>query len=163
MRFDKLTTPFQQAIQDAQSLALGNDNLYIEPLHVLAALLNQQEGGSRALLQRAGVRVPALMNDVQKALDHLPKVEGEHTEVQVSRDLTQIFNLTDKEATKRGDSFIASELFLLACVTDKGDAGRILKQHGADRAHLEAAIDAVRGSDKVNSADTEGQRESLKK
>ena len=163
MRFDKLTTPFQQAIQDAQSLALGNENPYIEPLHVLAALLNQEDGGSRALLQRAGVRVPALVTDIQKALDRLPKVEGEHAEAQVSRELTQLFNLTDKEASKRGDSFIASELFLLACVSDKGDAGRILKQHGADRAHLEAAIDAVRGADKVDSADAEGGREALKK
>ncbi len=163
MRFDKLTTPFQQAIQDAQSLALGNENPYIEPLHVLAALLNQEDGGARALLQRAGVRVPALVTDIQKALDRLPKVEGDHAEAQVSRELTQLFNLTDKEATKRGDSFIASELFLLACVNDKGDAGRILKQHGADRAHLEAAIDTLRGSEKVGSADAEGQREALKK
>ena len=163
MRFDKLTTPFQQAIQDAQSLALGNENPYIEPLHVLAALLNQEDGGARALLQRAGVRVPALVTVLQKALDRLPKVEGEQAEAQVSRELTQLFNLTDKEATKRGDNFIASELFLLACVADKGDAGRIMKQHGADRAHLEAAIDALRGSEKVNSADAEGQREALKK
>jgi len=163
MRFDKLTTPFQQAIQDAQSLALGNENPYIEPLHVLAALLNQEDGGARALLQRAGVRVPALVTDLQKALDRLPKVEGEQAEAQVSRELTQLLNLTDKEATKRGDNFIASELFLLACVADKGDAGRIMKQHGADRAHLEAAIDALRGSEKVNSADAEGQREALKK
>ncbi|TSA22120.1 MAG: ATP-dependent chaperone ClpB [Betaproteobacteria bacterium] len=163
MRFDKLTTPFQQAIQDAQSLALGNDNPYIEPLHVLAALLNQAEGGARALLQRAGVRVPALLTAIQKALDQLPKVEGDHAEAQASRELTTLFNLTDKEATKRGDAFIASELFLLAAVADKGDAGRIFKQHGADRAHLEAAIDAVRGSEKVGSADAEGQREALNK
>ena len=163
MRFDKLTTPFQQAIQDAQSLALGNDNPYIEPIHLLAALLNQPEGSASAILQRAGARVPALLKDIQAALDRLPKVEGAGGEIQASKELVNLFNLTDKEATKRGDQFIASELFLLACAGDKGEAGRLLKENGLTRANLEAAIQAVRGSESVNSQDAEGQRQALGK
>jgi ATP-dependent Clp protease ATP-binding subunit ClpB len=163
MRFDKLTTPFQQAIQDAQSLAVGNDNPYIEPLHLLAALINQDGGSARAILQRAGVLVAALLNDIQQALDRLPKVEGTGGEVQASRELGNLFNLTDKEAQKRGDAYIASELFLLACLEDKGDAGRLLKDNGASRQGLEAAISAVRGSESVQSQDAEGQRQALEK
>jgi ATP-dependent Clp protease ATP-binding subunit ClpB len=163
MRFDKLTTPFQQAIQDAQSLAVGNDNPYIEPLHLLAALINQDGGSARAILQRAGVRVAPLLNDIQQALDRLPKVEGTGGEVQASRELGNLFNLTDREAQKRGDAYIASELFLLACLEDKGDAGRLLKDNGASKASLEAAISAVRGSESVQSQDAEGQRQALEK
>jgi ATP-dependent Clp protease ATP-binding subunit ClpB len=163
MRFDKLTTPFQQALQDAQSLAVGNDNPYIEPLHLLAALINQENGSARAILQRAGVRVPALLSDIQTALDRLPKVEGAGGEVTASRELVNLFNLTDKAAQKRGDAFIASELFLLAVIEDKGDAGRLLKENGASRANLEAAVNAVRGSDNVESQDAEGQRQALSK
>ena len=163
MRFDKLTTPFQQAVQDAQSLAVGNDNPYIEPLHQLAALINQEGGSARAILQRAGVRVGPLLSAIQQALDRLPKVEGTGGEIQASRELGNLFNLTDKEAQKRGDAYIASELFLLACLDDKGDAGRLLKDNGATRAGLQAAIDAVRGSESVQSQDAEGQRQALDK
>ena len=163
MRFDKLTTPFQAAIQEAQSLAVGNDNPYIEPLHVLAALINQEDGSAKALLQRAGVRVPALVAGIQQALDRLPKVEGTGGEVNISRELNNLFNLTDKLAQKRGDAYIASELFLLACLEDKGDAGRLLKEHGATVQNLTAAIDAVRGGGKVDSQEAEGQRQALAK
>ncbi|MDD5365504.1 MAG: ATP-dependent chaperone ClpB [Gallionellaceae bacterium] len=163
MRFDKLTTPFQSAIQEAQSLAVGNDNPYIETLHVLAALINQDDGSARAILQRAGARVPALLTGIQQALDRLPKVEGHGGEVSISRDLDKIFNLTDKAAQKRGDAYIASELFLLACLEDKGEAGKLLKEHGATAANLGAAIDAVRGSEGVNSQEAEGQRQALSK
>ncbi|MDR3393863.1 MAG: ATP-dependent chaperone ClpB [Parasulfuritortus sp.] len=163
MRFDKLTTPFQSAIQEAQSLAVGNDNPYIEPLHVLAALINQDDGSARAILQRAGARVSALLTGIQQALDRLPKVEGHGGEVSISRDLDKIFNLTDKFAQKRGDAFIASELFLLACLEDKGEAGKLLKEHGATTQNLTAAIDAVRGSEGVNSQESEGQRQALSK
>ena len=163
MRFDKLTTPFQSAIQEAQSLAVGNDNPYIEPLHVLAALINQDDGSARAILQRAGARVPALLTGIQQALDRLPKVEGHGGEVSISRDLDKIFNLTDKAAQKRGDAFIASELFLLACLEDKGEAGKLLKEHGATAQNLTAAIDAVRGSEGVHSQEAEGQRQALSK
>ncbi|MFZ5484537.1 MAG: ATP-dependent chaperone ClpB [Pseudomonadota bacterium] len=163
MRFDKLTTPFQSALQEAQSLAVGNDNPYIEPLHLLAAMINQDDGSARAILQRAGARVPALLTGIQQALDRLPKVEGQGGEVSISRDLNNLLNLTDKAAQKRGDAYIASELFLLACMEDKGEAGKLLKEHGATAQNLTAAIDAVRGSSGVDSQDAEGQRQALSK
>jgi ATP-dependent Clp protease ATP-binding subunit ClpB len=163
MRFDKLTTPFQAAFQEAQSLAVGNDNPYIEPLHLLAALINQEEGSAKAILQRAGVRVQPLVTGIQQALDRLPKVEGTGGEVQISRELNNLLNLTDKAAQKRGDAYIASELFLLACLEDKSDAGKLLKEHGATVQALAAAIDAVRGAGSVDSQEAEGQRQALQK
>jgi len=163
MRFDKLTTKFQQAFADAQSLALGNDNGYIEPQHLLAALLAQEDGGTTSLLARAGVQVPKMQVALKNSIEHLPKVEGQGGEITVGRDLNNLLNLTDKEATKRGDQFIASELFLLALAGDKGDTGRIAKDAGLNRKALEAAIDAVRGGGGVDSQEAEGQRESLAK
>src|SRR5882724_743593 len=150
MRLDKLTTKFQQALADAQSLALGNDNGFIEPQHLLAALLQQEDGGSASLLARAGVNVAALKSSLTKAIGRLPKVEGQSGEISISRDLNNLLNLTDKEATKRGDQFIASELFLLAALQDKGEAGRLLKQNGASAAALGDAIKAVRGNETVH-------------
>src|SRR6201997_3202909 len=163
MRLDKLTTKFQQALADAQSLALGSDNGFIEPQHVLAALLSQEDGGTEALLQRAGVNVPPLKAAVTKAISRLPKVEGQGGEIGVSRELNNLLNLTDKEATKRGDQFIASELFLLALADDKSETGRLAKEHGLTRKALEKAIEAVRGGAAVDSQEAEGQREALKK
>src|SRR6202165_3217333 len=163
MRIDKLTTKFQQALADAQSLALAHDNGFIEPQHLLLALLNQDDGGTPSLLQRAGVNVAPLKKALDDSIARLPKVEGTGGEISVSRDLNNLLNLTDKEATKRGDQFIASELFLVPAVKDKGDIGRLLKQHGANPAALEEAIKAVRGAETVHDADQEGQREALKK
>ncbi len=163
MRLDKLTTKFQQALADAQSLALGNDQQLIDPLHLLMALLNQDDGGTTSLLARAGVNVPGLKRDLEQALTRLPKVEGHGGDVSIGRDLGNLLNLTDKEAQKRGDQFIASEMFLLALCDDKGDAGRLAKQHGLQKKALDAAILAVRGGQSVNSQEAEGQRESLKK
>ncbi|MDR2000946.1 MAG: ATP-dependent chaperone ClpB, partial [Zoogloeaceae bacterium] len=163
MRFDKFTTKFQQALSDAQSLAVGHDNQMIEPQHLLLALLNQADGGTASLLQRAGVNVPPLKAALDKAVDRLPKVEGGGGEVTIGRDLSNLLNLTDKEAQKRGDQFIASEMFLLALAGDKGEAGRLLVQHGMARAALEKAIEAVRGGQSVGSQEAEGQREALKK
>ena len=163
MRFDKLTTQFQQAFSDAQSLAVGGDHAYIEPPHLLLALLNQEGGGSAAILARAGVQVAALKAALTQALSRLPKVEGQGGEVSISRDLNNLLNLTDKEAMKRNDAFIASELFLLAALDDKGETGRLLKQHGAQKAALEQAIQAVRGGEAVQSQEAEGQREALAK
>ena len=163
MRFDKLTTKFQQALADAQSIAVGNDQQFIEPLHVLQALLEQDDGGSVSLLQRAGVNVPPLKNAVAKAVGRLTKVEGHGGEVSIGRDLNNLLNVTDREAQKRGDQFIASEMFLLALADDKGEAGRLLKENGLARKALEAAIEAVRGGANVGSQDAEGQRESLSK
>src|SRR3954463_8214536 len=163
MRFDKLTTKFQQALNDAQSLALGNDNGFIEPQHLLAALLAQEDGGTASLLARAGVAVPRLQTALKQAIERLPKVEGTGGEIGVSRDLNNLLNLTDKEATKRGDQFIASELFLLALTDDKGDTGRLLKENGLNRKALETAIEAIRGGGNIDSQEAEGQREALKK
>ncbi|HQR11159.1 MAG TPA: Clp protease N-terminal domain-containing protein, partial [Casimicrobiaceae bacterium] len=163
MRFDKLTTKFQQALSDAQSLALGNDNGFIEPQHLLAALLAQEDGGTTSLLARAGVQVPKLQAALKTSIDRLPKVEGQGGEITISRDLNNLLNLTDKEATKRGDQFIASELFLLALAGDKGDVSRIAKEAGLNRKALEAAIEAVRGGAGVDSQEAEGQREALTK
>jgi len=163
MRFDKLTTKFQQAFADAQSKALGKDSGFIEPQHLVAALLEQEDGGTASLLSRAGVAVPKLKQALDKAIDRLPKVEGTGGEIGVSRDLTNLLNLTDREATKRGDQFIASELFLLALADDKGPTGRLLKDHGLTRKALESAIEAVRGGAGIESQEAEGQREALKK
>jgi len=163
MRFDKLTTKFQQALSDAQSIAVGQDNPYIEPQHLLLALLQQADGGMTSLLQRAGANVPPLREALKKAIERLPKVEGTGGEINASRELVNLLNLADKEAQKRSDQFIASEMFLLAACQDKGETGNLLKQHGANRAALEQAISAVRGGENVGSAEAEGSREALKK
>src|SRR5690349_1749399 len=163
MRMDKLTTKFQQALADAQSMALGLDHGFIEPQHVLLALIDQDDGSTKSLLARAGVRVPALSQALQKALEKMPKVEGQGGEIGISRELNNVLNLTDKEATKRGDQFIASELFLLALTGDKGETGRLLKENGGNRAAIESAIEAVRGGENVDSAEAEGKREALSK
>ncbi|MEI7611955.1 MAG: ATP-dependent chaperone ClpB [Betaproteobacteria bacterium] len=163
MRLDKLTTKFQQALADAQSLAIGHDNQMIEPQHLLLALLQQDDGGTSSLLAQSGVNVQALKVALDQAIDRLAKVEGHGGEVQIGRDLTNLMNLTDKEAQKRGDQFVASELFLLALCEDKGETGRLAKQHGLNRKALEPAIAAVRGGEGVDNQEAEGQRESLKK
>ncbi|MEO1355764.1 MAG: ATP-dependent chaperone ClpB, partial [Pseudomonadota bacterium] len=162
MRLDKLTTRFQEALADAQSLALGNDNPYIEPVHLLLAMLRQPDGATKNLLARAGVNTGALDTALDRAIKHLPQVQGGE-QVQVGRDLGNLLQQTEKEGIKRGDQFIASELFLLAAADDKGEAGRIAREHGLSRKPLEAAIDAVRGGQTVGSAEAESQREALKK
>ena len=163
MRFDKFTTKFQQAFADAQSAAVGGDHAYIEPQHLLLALINQDDGGTASLLQRAGVNVVGLRGALKSSLERLPKVEGTGGEVTISRDLGNLLNLTDKEAQKRGDQYVASELFLLALTQDKGETGRLLKQFGGDRVHIEKAVEGLRGGESVGSAETEGSREALKK
>jgi ATP-dependent Clp protease ATP-binding subunit ClpB len=163
MRVDKLTTKLQEALADAQSLAIGNDNQYLDPVHLLAAMLNQDDGGSRSLLQRAGVNVGGLVNGLKSALERLPKVSGTAGEVQVGRELASLLNLADKEAQKHGDQFIASEMVLLALSDDKSDAGRVARENGLNRKSLETAIQAVRGGQHVDSQEAEGQREALKK
>jgi len=163
MRQDKLTTKLQEALADAQSLAVGNDNQYIEPAHLLSALLNQDDGGPRSLLQRAGVNVGGLANGLRNALERLPKVSGTGGDVQVGRELVGLLNLADRESQRRGDQFLSSEMVLLALVDDKSDAGRLAREHGLSKKSLESAIQAVRGGDAVDSQDAEGQREALKK
>ncbi|WMW79496.1 ATP-dependent chaperone ClpB [Undibacterium cyanobacteriorum] len=163
MRLDKLTTKLQEALADAQSQAVGNDNQYIEPVHLLLALINQEDGGARSLLQRSGVNVNALLNGLKSALERLPKVTGTDGQVQVGRELVGLLNLADKESQKRGDQFLASEMVLLALVDDKSEAGKLARESGLTRSSLEAAIKGVRGGGNVDSADAEGQREALKK
>ena len=163
MRFDKLTTKLQQALGDAQSLAISRECGYIEPAHVLLSMLEDAESGVAGLLARAGVNVPGLRTAVRGLVERLPTVQGAGGEITVSRDLANLLNLADKAAMKRGDAFVASEMFLLALAQDKSELGRLFKEHGASAAALEAAIDAVRGGQAVGSADAESQREALKK
>ncbi|UUM21019.1 ATP-dependent chaperone ClpB [Mycoavidus sp. SF9855] len=163
MRIDKFTTKFQQALADAQSLAVGNDHQYIEPAHLLLALLAQPDSAARSLLAHAGVHLQALQQALSSALERLPKVQGTDGNVQLGRDLTGLLNQTDKEAQKAGDSYIASEMFLLALADDKNEIGQLVRQHGLTRKALEAAIAAVRGGDSVRNPEAESQREALKK
>jgi ATP-dependent Clp protease ATP-binding subunit ClpB len=163
MRLDKLTTRFQQALADAQSMAVGSDNPYIEPQHLLSALLAADDGFATSLLSRAGVSINALRDALRDSIGRLPKVEGHGGDVNLSRDLSNLLNVTDKLAQKRGDQFIASELFLLALADDKGQTGKLFREHGASRKSLEQAVEAVRGGESVDNAEAEGQREALKK
>ncbi len=161
MRLDKLTTKFQEALAEAQSLALANDHAYIEPAHLLVAMLRQEDGPT-SLLQRAGVNVPGLLAATEGAMHRLPQVQGQE-QVQVGRDLVTLLQAAEKEALKRGDQFIAGEMFLLALADTRQDIGRIGRENGLTRKSLEAAVEAVRGGQNVDSAEAEGQREALKK
>ncbi|MES2841507.1 MAG: ATP-dependent chaperone ClpB [Pseudomonadota bacterium] len=161
MRLDKLTTKFQEALSEAQTLALGADHAYIEPVHLLLALLRQADG-PQSLLQRAGVNVPGLAKAAEAAIKRLPEVQGQD-QVQVGQELAKLLQATEKEAIKRGDQFIASELFLLAVADSKGELGRMANENGLNRKSLESAITAVRGGQSMDSPEAEGQREALKK
>ena len=161
MRIDKLTTKFQEALADAQTLALGNDHNRIDPLHLLAAMLRQQDG-PKALLERAGAKVSAMQTAVENAIKALPTGDS-GAEVQPNSDLIKLLQATEKESIKRGDQFIASELFLLALADSDVQAARLAKENGLSRRSMETAIEAVRGGQKVDSPEAEGQREALKK
>jgi ATP-dependent Clp protease ATP-binding subunit ClpB len=163
MRMDKLTTKFQAALADAQSLAVGRDNQYIEPVHLMAALLDQQGGTARPLLEKTGAQVAKLRSDLAGALDRIATVEGSAGEVMISNDLNKLLNVTDKLAQQRGDQFISSELFVLAACDDRGELGRMLKANGATRAALDKAIEEVRGGSKVEDAGAEENRQALEK
>jgi ATP-dependent Clp protease ATP-binding subunit ClpB len=161
MRLEKLTTKFQEALSEAQTLALGSDHAFIEPSHLLVAMLRQDDG-PKALLERAGVNVPGLLLAAEAAVKRLPQVQG-HEQVTISRETVGLLQGAEKEAIKRGDQFVASELFLLALADHKGDIGKLVKEQGLTRKSLEAAIEAVRGGQNVDNANPEGQREALKK
>src|SRR5450432_784130 len=163
MRMDKLTSRFQQALADAQSLALGRDNNMLEPAHLMSALLEQPGGSTMPLLAQAGVNVPLLRQRIGEALQRLPRVAGQEGNINVSNDLTRLLNLTDKLAQQRGDAFVASELFLLAAFDDKGEVGQALKAAGATHGKLDAAIEKMRGGEKVESENAEDQRQALEK
>ena len=161
MRIEKLTTKFQESLADAQSLANGNDHAYIEPAHLLMAMLRMTDG-PQSLLQRAGVNVAGLVAAAESAIAKLPTVAGDE-QVQPSRDLSTLLQTAEKESIKRGDEFVASEMFLLSLCDSKTDFAQALRSKGLARKSLDAAISAVRGGEGVKSADAEGQRESLKK
>lgn len=163
MRMDKLTSRFQQALADAQSLAVGRDHNMIEPVHVLTALLDQSDGSTRPLLAQAGVNVPVLRERLTEALDKLPKVSGQAGNLSIGNDLTRLLNVTDKLAQQHGDQFIASEWFVMAALEDKGALGMALRAAGADKAKLEAAIEKIRGGQSVQSENAEEQRQALEK
>ncbi|MCI0401845.1 MAG: ATP-dependent chaperone ClpB [Gammaproteobacteria bacterium] len=163
MRLDKLTTKFQMALAEAQSLAVGRDHQYIEPWHVMTALLDQEGGTVRHLLARAGVNVNALRSQLGDALDRLPRVEGTGGEVHISNNLNRVLNVTDKLAQQRKDQYISSELFVLAALEDKGELGTLLRKAGADMARINEAIDTLRGGQKVDDPQAEEHRQALEK
>ena len=163
MRTDKLTAKFQAALADAQSLALGRDNSFIEPEHVMKALIDQAGGSVRPLLAKAGVNMSQLRTLVDQALDKLPKVSGIGGDVHISNALTRVFNLTDKLSQQRKDSFISSELFVLAAMNEEGNLAKILKQAGGEKDAISKAIDSLRGGETVNDANAEEQRQALEK
>lgn len=163
MRQDKLTTKFQQALSEAQSIALAHDNQFIEPVHVLAAMLADEEGGTVSLIERSGGNAQQVKREADAAIENLPKVSGTGGDVQVSRDLGRALNLTEKEAMAHGDEFISSEMFLLALTDTTLDTSRLLGSAGVTRKMLEAAIAQVRGGEKVDDAEGESGRDAIKK
>lgn len=163
MRFDKLTTKLTAALASAQTLAVRHDNAYIEPVHILLALLDDEDMAANSLLQRAGVNVAALTSSLNNAISRIAKVSGHSGDVQLSRESSALFNLAEKESQKRGDQFLASEMVLLALCDDKSDAGQLARQHGLNKTALDAAIKAVRGGASVDAPGSEDQREALKK
>jgi len=163
MRQDKLTTKFQQALGEAQSLALAHDNQYIEPVHLLLAVMNDQEGSASSLIERSGGNAKRVRDEAQAAVERLPKVTGTSGDVQVSRDLIRALNLTEKEAMQRGDQFISTEMFLLALADADMEASRILASAGVTKKLLEVAIEAVRGGESVTDAEGETGRDAIKK
>jgi ATP-dependent Clp protease ATP-binding subunit ClpB len=163
MRMDKLTTQFQQALQDAQSFAVGRDHQFVEPVHLMSALLEQQSGTVHGLLTKAGVNLNVLRSQLGAALDRLPTVEGRPGEVHASNELAKLLNVTDKLAQERGDKYISSELVVLAALQAKGELGRILEKAGAVKGAIERAVDEIRGGSKVEDANAEEQRQSLEK
>ncbi len=163
MRMDKLTSNFQKALADAQSLAVGRDHNIIEPVHVFSALLDQAGGSTRPLLAQAGVNVPVLRERLDEALDKLPRVSGQEGNLSIGNDLTRLLNQTDKLAQQHNDQFIASEWFVLAAADDGGALGMALRSAGADRKKLEAAIDRLRGGESVQSENADEQRQALEK
>ncbi|MDP3187335.1 ATP-dependent chaperone ClpB [Limnobacter sp.] len=163
MRLDRLTTKFQEALADAQSLAVGKDNPTVEPAHVLLAMLKQGEGSVRGVISKAGGNPQVLIKGVEAEVNNLPQVANNAGQIQIGSKLQAALNLTDKEAQKRGDQFIASELFLLACLQDSTGLAKVMKEAGLNAQSLNTAIEQVRGGTAVDSAEGESQREALKK
>jgi ATP-dependent Clp protease ATP-binding subunit ClpB len=163
MRLDKLTTKFQDALAEAQSLAVGRDHQFIEPLHIAYCLLAQQGGTVQPLLQQCQVDVLELKQLLQTRLEQLPRIQGHGGEIHISNDSIRVFNLADKAAQIRQDAYISSELFILAALEDKGSLGDLLRQVGLNKEKLTAAIEQVRGGQSVQDASAEDQRQALDK
>jgi len=163
MRMDKLTNQFQEALSDAQSLAVGHDNSFIEPVHLLKALLDQKNGTTYHILNTAGVNVPSLTSALGDAIDHMPQIQGHRGEVHISNDLARLLNLTDKYAQQQGDQYIATELFVLAACDDNSQIGQLLKKYGAVKNKIQQAIEKLRSGAKVDSQSAEEQRQALEK
>ncbi len=163
MRMDKMTSKFQQALAEAQSLAVGRDHQFIEPVHLMVALLDQDGGTTRQLLSKSDVNVNALRSKLSQAMDRLSSVEGTSGDVHISNDLAKLLNLTDKFAQKRGDQYISSELFIVAALEDKGELGRLLQEAGVSKNGIERAIEDMRGGQNVNDPNAEEQRQALEK
>ena len=163
MRMDRLTSKFQIALADAQSLAVGRDHQFIEPVHLMIALLDQQGGTVRHLLTRAGVNVNQLRSQLGNALDQLPSVQGVAGDVHISNDLGRLLNVTDKLAQQRGDEYISSELFVLAAIEDRGRLGEVLRNSGGNKQAIDKAVDSLRGGQKVDDPNAEEQRQALEK
>lgn len=163
MRIDKLTSKLQSALADAQSIAVGKDHNFIEPVHLMQALLDQQGSSIKPLLKQTGVEPGRVRQAVAKEIEHLPEVQGNAGDVSMSNDMGRLFNIADKLAQQRSDQFVSSELVLLAAVEDRGSLGRILREQGVDKAALEKAIDEVRGGESVNDAGAEENRQALSK
>ncbi|MCH8976865.1 MAG: hypothetical protein IH909_04485, partial [Proteobacteria bacterium] len=163
MRADKLTSKFQMALADAQSLAIGRDHQFIEPLHVMTALLDQEGGSLRHVLSTSGMNTNLLRSQLGHALDRLPQVSGTAGEVHVSKDLDRLLNLTDKYAQQRNDQYISSELFALAAIEDKGELGRLMQSCGAEKQNIENSIDQIRDGQNVNDPNAEENRQALEK
>lgn len=163
MRMDKLTTKFQLALSDAQSLAIGRGHQFIEPQHLMIALLDQDGGSAKHLLTLGQVNINQFRTALSQSIDALPQVEGGNGDLHVSNDLTRILNVTDKLAQRRNDQYIASELFILAALEHQNELGKLLKQFGASRASLQKAVETMRGGQGVNDANAEEQRQALEK
>lgn len=161
MRIDKFTSRLQMALADAQSIAVGKDHNFIEPLHLMQALLDQQGSSIRSILRQTGVNVQQFRDNVGKEVDRLPKVEGNQGDVHMSNELGRVLNLADKLSQQRQDQFISSELVLLACMEDKAALGRVIKEAAIDRKKIEAAIEKIRGGESVKDAGAEENRQAL--
>ncbi|HXK57759.1 MAG TPA: Clp protease N-terminal domain-containing protein, partial [Gammaproteobacteria bacterium] len=163
MRMDKLTSKFQMALADAQSLAVGRDHQFIEPLHLMLSLLDQEGGTVRHLLGRSGVNINQLRSSLGEALDRLPSVEGASGDVHISNELNRLLNQTDKLAQQRKDKYISSELFVLAALGDSGELANLMRKAGAAKGPIEQAVESLRGGQQVDDPNAEEQRQALEK
>lgn len=163
MRMDKLTAKFQMALADAQSLALGNDNGFVEPEHVMKALIDQEGGSCKPLLGKAGVNVPLFQSRLNEAIDKLPKVSGTGGDIHISNGLNRLLNLTDKLSQQRKDAYISTELFILAAIAEDSSLAKLLKQNGASQQSIELAVKEIRGSETVQDPNAEETRQALQK